>query len=70
MVDIAVGQLGWISERTKAALAAAKARGVVLGGWKAGPKVNGRLGAMLSNARRRHSPPSAVRNVLLRLEAC
>jgi hypothetical protein len=34
-----------ISERTKAGLAAAKARGVVLGGWKGGPKVNGRLGA-------------------------
>jgi len=29
-----------ISSRTKGALAAAKARGVILGGWKGGPKVN------------------------------
>jgi DNA invertase Pin-like site-specific DNA recombinase len=33
-----------ISLRTKAALAAAKARGVSLGGWKRGPKVNTALG--------------------------
>ena len=33
-----------ISARTKAALAAAKARGTVLGGWKGGPKVDWRLG--------------------------
>ena len=35
-----------ISARTKAALAAAKARGTVLGGWKGGPVVDGRLGAV------------------------
>lgn len=34
-----------IGARTKAALAAAKARGMVLGGWKGGPKVDGSLGA-------------------------
>lgn len=34
-----------ISARTRAALAAAKARGRVLGGWRGGPKVDGRLGA-------------------------
>jgi DNA invertase Pin-like site-specific DNA recombinase len=34
-----------IAARTRVALAAAKARGVVLGGWKGGPKVNGQLGA-------------------------
>jgi DNA invertase Pin-like site-specific DNA recombinase len=34
-----------VSTRTKAALAAAKARGMVLGGWKGGPVVDGRLGA-------------------------
>jgi DNA invertase Pin-like site-specific DNA recombinase len=34
-----------ISARTKAALAAAKARGTVLGGYRGGPKVDGKLGA-------------------------
>ena len=34
-----------ISDRTKAALAAAKARGTQLGGWKGGPIPDGRLGA-------------------------
>jgi DNA invertase Pin-like site-specific DNA recombinase len=34
-----------ITERNKAALAAAKARGVALGSWRGGPKVNGRRGA-------------------------
>jgi DNA invertase Pin-like site-specific DNA recombinase len=34
-----------ISARTTAALAAAKARGTVLGGWRGGPKVDGALGA-------------------------
>lgn len=34
-----------ISARTKAALAAAKARGTVLGGYRGGPKVDGTLGA-------------------------
>ncbi len=33
-----------ISTRTKAALGAAKARGVVLGGWKGGPKVDSAAG--------------------------
>lgn len=34
-----------ISARTKAALAAAKARGTKLGGWRGGPAVDGTLGA-------------------------
>lgn len=34
-----------IAARTRAALAAAKARGVILGGWRGGRKVDGQLGA-------------------------
>lgn len=40
-----------ISARTKAALAAAKARGTILGGWRGGPKVDGRLGAKANRQR-------------------
>ena len=40
-----------IGERTRAALQAAKARGTVLGGWKGGPVVDGRLGAIANKAK-------------------
>jgi DNA invertase Pin-like site-specific DNA recombinase len=40
-----------IAARTKAALAAAKARGVKLGGWRGGPKVNAKLGAAANKAK-------------------
>jgi DNA invertase Pin-like site-specific DNA recombinase len=45
MAHVAQLEAGLTSERTKAALAACKARGVVLGGYRGGPPVDGRLGA-------------------------
>jgi DNA invertase Pin-like site-specific DNA recombinase len=45
MAMVADEERRMIAARTKAALAAAKARGVTLGGWRGGPKVDSGLGA-------------------------
>lgn len=50
MAMVADEERQMISGRTKAALAAAKARGAVLGGWKGGKTVDGRLGAAANRA--------------------
>jgi hypothetical protein len=44
MAAVAALEAGLISERTKAALTAARARGIKLGGWRGGPKVSSAIG--------------------------
>lgn len=58
MAVIAQEEREMIAARTKAALAASKARGVKLGGWRGGPMVDGKLG---SDAVRREADAFARR---------
>lgn len=51
MAVLAQEEREMIGARTKAALQAAKARGAVLGGWKGGPVVDGRLGVEANRAK-------------------
>ena len=71
MAAVAELEAGLIGQRTKAALAAAKARGVVLGGWRGGPVPTDtdRAKAVLAHTERATRRASDLAPVLEQLRA-
>jgi DNA invertase Pin-like site-specific DNA recombinase len=68
MAAVAELEAGLISQRTKAALTATKARGTKLGGWRGGPKVDSKTGRE-AQAKRADAFASSVGPIAAELRA-